>query len=66
MGKAKKGTVKSKKTIYGGQNEPHMRFVQEARRSNMAGFHEPAKKDRRRQVRKLNKRLAKDALRGIF
>lgn len=66
MGKIKKTAAKSKAAIYLGKNEYHLRFVQEARRSNMSGFHEPAPKARLRKVRKLNKQIAKDAQRGIF
>ncbi len=42
-----------------GRNEPHMRFCQAARRSNLAGFHKTKKKNYKHERRKYKIKLRK-------
>ena len=44
-----------KRTPRGG-NEPHMRYVQDARRSNEAGYHDKTKNQKNRQDRRKAKK----------
>ncbi len=58
MAKTKKDVL----AIQVGRNEPHMKYVQESRRSNECGFHGPNKRQRNRKER----RKAKLALRKYY
>ena len=40
----------------GGGNVPHMRYVQDARRSNETGFHDKSKRQKNRQDRRKAKK----------